>query len=99
MINHLVLFQLKERNEAKLREEVELFQSMLLALPPIILELKHLEVGINYQLDEQNYHLSIISHFESFEALKIYATHPEHVKVTSYFKDKIASRAAVDYEF
>ncbi|MFV0520877.1 MAG: Dabb family protein [Mangrovibacterium sp.] len=99
MINHVVLFKLKECAAHELQEQAETFKRMLLALPPHIAEIKHMEVGLNHHFDGETFHLCLISHFESLDDLKVYATHPEHLKVTDYVKDKIAKRAAVDFEF
>ncbi len=99
MINHVVLFKLKESNELELKKQVETFQQMLLALPPHIPEIKHLEVGLNHKLNGETFHLCLISHFESLADLQTYIVHPEHQKVSAYVKDKIANRAAVDFEF
>ncbi|MFV0289947.1 MAG: Dabb family protein [Mangrovibacterium sp.] len=97
MINHVVLFKLKENTE--LLSQLNSFKQMLMALPALIPEIKHLEVGINHDLKSSNYHLCIISHFENLESMRIYLAHPEHIKVSSEFKDKIESRSSVDFTF
>lgn len=100
MINHVVLFKLKEfdTDEAKSATLNEL-KTKLLALDGLIPELKHIEVGINYQLKASSFDLCLQTHFDSIADLDVYRVHPEHVKVLDLVKEITINRAAVDYEF
>lgn len=100
MINHIVLFKLKEFETSEQKQEaLDQFKSKLLELKKHIPELKYIEVGLNYQLNAASYDLSLISHFESIEDLDVYRVHPEHLKVVDFVKEITVDRAAVDYEF
>lgn len=100
MINHVVLFKLKEFNTVDEKQEaLQQFKSKLLALKNFIPELKHIEVGLNYQIEAASYDLALITHFDSIADLDIYRVHPEHVKVGEFVQQITSERAAVDFEF
>lgn len=100
MINHVVLFKLKEFQSAQEKDEaLATFKSMLLNLKNFIPELKHIEVGTNHPNAAPAFDLCLISHFENLEDLDIYKVHPEHIKVVDFVKTVTTDRAAVDYEF
>lgn len=100
MINHVVLFKLREFETPALKQEaLSQFKSKLLALNKIIPELKHIEVGTHYLIDSPSYDLSLITHFDNLDDLETYRLHPEHKKVTDFAAQIIADRAAVDCEF
>lgn len=99
MINHVVLFKMKNFSSLDKKQEVlSNFRSGLLALKGIIPELKYIEVGLNYDAETVSYDVCLISKFDNLDDLVTYSTHPEHLKVTGYIKEYVASRAAVDYE-
>jgi hypothetical protein len=100
MINHVVLFKLKEFETEKDKELVlEEFKSKLLALKQIIDELKYIEVGTHFSTQSPSFDICLISHFNSLDDLEKYKIHPEHLKVVDYVKQVAIDRAAVDYEF
>lgn len=99
MINHVVLFKLKQfpaDEKTKVRAELK---TSLLALKDKIAEVKYLEVGENYELDAKSYDLALISHFESLEDLDVYRVHPEHLEVLKLVNELTELRAAVDFTF
>ncbi len=99
MINHVVLFKLKDYppgEKEKIRGELE---SLLRGLKDKIETIRHLEVGVNYELEAKSYDIVLISHFESLPALDAYRVHPEHLKVVERIKETTVERAAVDYRF
>lgn len=100
MINHVVLFKLKkydsEREKQAVINEIE---EALLSLSGKIEELKHIEVGVNYDLNAQSHDLCLISHFDSLDHLETYRVHPEHMKVARFIGQHAVERAAVDFEF
>jgi hypothetical protein len=100
MINHVVLFKLKEFASEEEKQKVLIeFKSKLLALKGVINELKYIEVGTHYSLQSPSFDLCLISHFESVDDLEVYKVHPEHVKVGDFVKMVTTDRAAVDFEF
>ncbi|PTN10087.1 Dabb family protein [Mangrovibacterium marinum] len=99
MINHVVLFKFKAFPADEKQAKLSQLKNALLGLKDKIAELQHLEVGTNHELDAKSYDLCLISHFNSLADLKVYAVHPEHLKVLELVKAYTELRAAVDYEF
>lgn len=99
MINHVVLFKLKDFPEEEKIKVIAEMKSLLEGLKGKIEELKYMEVGVNYELNAKSYDMVLISHFNSVEDLDKYRVHPEHQKVVARFAETAAERAAVDYEF
>ena len=99
MINHVVLFKLKDFfGEEKVKVIAEL-KSLLEGLKDKISEVKYIEVGVNYELEAKGYDIVLLSHFESVEDLDKYRIHPEHLKVVARIGETTVSRAAVDFNF
>lgn len=100
MINHVVLFKLKDFATSEEKQQIlDEFKSKLLALKPAISELKYIEVGTHYLLQSPSFDLCLITHFDSIDDLKAYQIHPEHLKVVDFVKANTTERAAVDFEF
>ena len=99
MINHVVLFKLKDYSEAERPLIIAEMKSLLEGLKGKIEELKYIEVGENYELNSKSFDLVLISHFNSIEDLDKYRIHPEHKKVLNRFAELRLERAAVDFEF
>ncbi|MDX8341021.1 Dabb family protein [Draconibacterium sp. IB214405] len=99
MINHVVLFKLKDYPAEEKTEIIAELKAMLLGLKGKIAELKHIEVGENYELDSKSFDLALITHFESVEDLDVYRVHPEHMKVVKRVGETTEARAAVDFNF
>ncbi len=100
MINHVVLFKLKKYNsESEKQNVIGSIEDALLGLSGKIKELKHIEVGVNYELAAKSYDICLISHFETVADLDVYRVHPEHVKVADLIGQHAVERAAVDFEF
>ncbi|MBK6283761.1 MAG: Dabb family protein [Draconibacterium sp.] len=99
MINHLVLFKLKDYSIEQKPAIIAEMKSLLEGLNGKIDELKLIEVGVNYELETKNFDLALITHFDSIGDLDKYRVHPEHKKVIARFAEFNLDRAAVDYEF
>jgi hypothetical protein len=100
MINHVVLFKLKEfSTEQEKNAARDKFVNALLGLKDKINVLKHIEAGAHYSLESPSFDVALITHFESLEDLEIYKVHPDHLKVVELVKEIIDDRAAVDFEF
>lgn len=99
MINHVVLFKLKDYSQDEKSRLIAEMKSLLEGLKGEIEELKYIEVGVNYELNSKSYDLVLISHFENIEDLDKYRVHAEHKKVLVRFAELRLERAAVDYEF
>lgn len=99
MINHVVLFKLKDYPETEKPLIIAEMKSLLEGLKGKIDELKYIEVGVNYELNTKSYDLALITHFDSIEDLDKYRVHPEHKKVLVRFSELRLDRAAVDFKF
>lgn len=99
MINHVVLFKLKDYPAKEKTEIIAELKAMLLGLKDKIAELKYIEVGENYELDSKSYDMALLTHFESVEDLDVYRVHPEHLKVVKRIGETTEARAAVDFNF
>ncbi len=99
MINHVVLFKLKDYPKEEKVQIINELKGLLEGLQQKIFEVKFIEVGVNYELDAKSYDLSLISYFESVKDLDAYRVHPEHMKVVERIKETTVDRAAVDYYF
>lgn len=100
MINHVVLFKLKKYDsESEKQDIIGVIEDALLGLKAKITELKHVEVGVNYELSAKSYDICLITHFETIEQLDAYRIHPEHIEVAELIGQHAVERAAVDFEF
>jgi len=100
MINHVVLFKLKKYDsESEKQDIIGAIEDALLGLKSKITELKHVEVGVNYELSAKSYDICLITHFETIEQLDAYRIHPEHIEVAELIGQHAVERAAVDFEF
>lgn len=97
-VKHVILWKLREDlgEEETIRIKKDIKQSLegLKGKIPGLLEIK---VNID-RLPSSNVDLMLDSTFESAEALKVYATHPEHVAVADgHVRPFTASRSCLDY--
>ena len=99
MINHVVLFKLKDYPSDEKKKISAEIKSLLEGLKEKIAEVKFIEVGLNYHIETKGYDICLISHFNSVEDLDKYRIHPEHLKVVNRIGETTVARAAVDYEF
>lgn len=99
MIQHVVLWKLKEEADGKNKDEIiDLMREKLSALPALIPQVKSLSVVKNINPTDKNMDVALITLFESLEDLNIYVIHPEHVKVGAFIGSVVSTRSAVDYE-
>lgn len=94
MIVHIVMFRFKEENRESNLEDVS---AKLNALVDLIPSLNSMEVGIDFSKSERSFDMSIYTTFDSKEALKEYAVHPEHLKVVELIKSVTLESKVVDY--
>ncbi len=99
MIRHVVMWQFEAEAEGKSKEEnMKAVKEMLYALVPRIPEIKRMEIGIDVTHSSASMDLMLLTEFDSIEALKIYAVHPEHLAVAEYVGKVVESRVVVDCE-
>ena len=100
MVKHIVLWKLKEElsteEKAKVKREIK---EGLEGLKEKIKELVEIKVNID-GLEGSTVDVLLDTVFESEEALRTYAAHPDHVAVgMAKIKPYMAERICYDYEF
>jgi len=99
MIKHIVMWTILDGIDGRTKaESMALLKSRLEALPGLIPEIQYYEVGFNKSTSEAAYDVVLISHFRSFQDLKIYQDHPEHVKIATLVSSIREKGAVVDFE-
>jgi hypothetical protein len=81
----------KLENALKLKKAIE-------DLKIFIDDLKHIEVGLNFNEKPNSYDLVLTSIFETEQGLDNYRNHPEHKKLMVFLKTVTEESAVVDYE-
>ena len=96
MVKHIILWKLKEEcNNAEVKSGIKQGLEGLMGKIPGLLEIK-VETR---PLDSSNVDVMLYSVFESQDALKSYAVHPEHVKVAdTKVRPFTAVRSCIDFE-
>jgi hypothetical protein len=99
MVKHIVLWKLKGSAEGKSKEENALeLKAALEGLKASIGEIRHLEVGRNFNPSDTAGDLSLYSEFMNREDLEKYQNHPEHLKVAAFVRKVTEERRVSDYE-
>jgi Stress responsive A/B Barrel Domain len=78
MLHHVVTFDLKPDAPADVPEQIG---SALQALAATLPEVRSLASGSDLGLREGNAGFAVVATFDDAEAFKVYADHPEHVRV------------------
>ena len=97
MVKHIILWKLKDEfNNDEIKMEMKKSLEGLVGKVPGLIEMK---IEIN-PLDSSNVDVMLYSVLESVEALKGYATHPDHVFVAdTKVRPYTAERSCIDFEF
>ena len=95
MIKHVVMWKFKEENR---EENMKKAREMLLALPPVISEIKKMEVYFDVNHTAASADMMLDTEFLTLEDLNFYAVHPEHLKVADFVKGVVESRVVLDSE-
>lgn len=99
MVKHIILWTLKEMSDAEKADVKKEIKEGLEGLKGKIQGLLDIKVVAEDRLESSTADLMLDSSFESFEALKGYSKHPEHVAVAdSKVRPFTASRACLDFE-
>lgn len=96
MVEHVIIWTLKEEyNTKEVKENMKKAIERLLGVVPGIVEIR-LEIN---PMETSNADVMLYSVLESKDALKNYATHPEHVKVADDFvRPFVKAKACFDCE-
>ena len=95
MIKHVVMWKFKEENR---EENMKKTREMLLALPPVISEIKKMEVYFDITHTAASADVMLDTEFLTVEDLQTYAVHPEHLKVAEFVNSVVFSRVVLDSE-
>ncbi|MGB7961358.1 MAG: Dabb family protein [Propionicimonas sp.] len=99
MIKHIVLWNFAdEAAGADKASNLAKVQADLLALKGLVPGMGAFEPVIGTDPLEHDFDLALYSEFESPEALRAYATHPDHVAVGQFIAQVRTSRSCMDYE-
>jgi hypothetical protein len=99
VIKHIVMWTFADEAEgADKATNLTVVRDRLAALHGLVPGILTLEPVIPVDPFEHSYDLVLYSEFESPEALKAYATHPDHVAVVGLIKAVATARVCVDYE-
>lgn len=96
-LRHVVSWTFAEPADAARAEQLLEFKALLEALPPVIPEIRSLEVGINDFYADANWHITLIADFDDQAALERYQVHPAHQAVVEHNRGRTSGRAAVDF--
>lgn len=78
MLHHVVTFQLKPDAPA---DQVERIGEAVYALGATLPEVRSMAVGRDLALREGNASFAIAAQFDDVEGFKVYADHPEHIRI------------------
>lgn len=100
MVKHVILWTLKdefsESEKKQIKKEMKEELEGLVGKVPGLIDMKIYTNGLE---TSKNAEVMLDSTLESFEALKAYAIHPEHVKVAGEkVRPYTASRSCLDFE-
>lgn len=95
MVRHIVFFKLEDNSEANKQD----IKNRFMGMEGKIEGMSNLEVGLNFSPEERAFDLVLSCDLTDKEALKFYATHPEHTTIVTYLKSINTVTKVVDYEF
>ncbi len=96
MVKHIILWNLKEEfNTQEIKRDMKKYLESLVDVVPGLLRM-WIEIE---PLGTSNVDVMLYSEFESEDALKGYAIHPEHIRVAdTYVRPFIETRTLIDFE-
>lgn len=98
MVNHIVLWNLKEElNETERKEAAMQIKQRLEGIKETVSGIVSLELVIN-EASSSNKDIALISKFESWEDLQNYQISPAHVEAGKYVGSVTCQRSCFDYE-
>ena len=99
LIKHVVMWKMKkDRGSAESAMNALEIKKKLERLTSTIIEIKELEVGMNFSSAERAFDVILYTEFTTKKDLEHYLNHPEHVKVKAYIESVIEDKAIIDFE-
>ena len=97
MIRHAIMWKFKDGYNGETKEEIIAHtESILMALRPIIPEIRSMRFERDVLRSERSFDAIYMVEFDSLEALEIYRVHPEHQKVVAYISQVLEAQAVTD---
>ncbi len=99
MIKHIVMWTFADDAQgADKAVNLQIARDRIAALIGVVPGIRTLEPVIPIDPFEHSHDLVLYSEFDSADALRAYATHPDHVAVAAFIKAVSTTRICVDYE-
>jgi len=99
MIKHIVFWRLKNREDAKSRDEdARAIKDKIEGLRGRIPGMLHIEAGVDFNGSDTACDVVLYSEFESRAALDGYQEHPAHLEMAKFIADRRSERRIADYE-
>lgn len=97
MVRHIVFWKLRETADGRGKAEngaimKEKLEGLVGKVPGL------LSASVGFGFGEGSYDVCLYSELESKEAVEVYQSHPEHLKVKEFVHKVISERAACDCE-
>lgn len=97
-VRHIVSWKMNgETAEARAVQAQEIAEA-LRQLPASVPGISAFDVRLNEYNADANWDVVLVSEHADKEALDLYATHPDHLKVVELVKARTAGRAGIDFE-
>lgn len=96
-ITHIVLWKLGGDSEAERDANFEGIQQKLEALNGVVPSLRSLSVRRNVAYPDANHDVALFSEFDDVAGLEAYQVHPAHVEAAGFVRERVHSRASVDF--
>ena len=98
VIRHIVMWNVGGATAEEKRQNIERVRRGFHGLRGRIPGLIHLEVGVDASTVDYACDVILFTEFESWEALRAYAEHPDHLRVRDELAGVRIARHQVDYE-
>ena len=94
MIRHIVLFWLKDKSEANIRETVDILNSMKGKIPGMLT----IDAGADVVHSSRSCDICLCETFDTLASLEAYRTHPVHLPVQAHMHAVMERSQSADYE-
>lgn len=100
MLKHIVFFNFKANakgadKSANIAKAKAMLENLMGRVPTLL----SMSAGSNVVENPSAWDFALVAEFADAEALKQYAEHPEHRKVSAFMSKVRSERASVDFEF
>lgn len=98
MVHHIVMWNfLETMSQEEKKAAGAKMKELLEPIGDLVDGARSIQVVVN-ELDSSNRDVSLISTFETVEALKNYQVHPAHVEAGKFVRSVTCNRSCMDYE-